>query len=74
MIEMDNHKFEEGKFKAYFDKEYATGWRAEVKWLEDHGIRSAFVKRIDGIDIYKYTKNVALFASLADFYKERKIF
>ena len=52
-----------------FDKEYSTQWVAEKNWLSDHGIRYSFVKNINGIDTYKYTKTLELFRCLADFYE-----
>ena len=51
-----------------FDKEYSTQWLAEKIWLSDHGIDYVFVKNIDGIDTFKYTKTFELFVCLAEFY------
>lgn len=45
------------KEKVPFDKEYATSYRSEVKWLAEHGIRYEFVKNINPISTYKYKKN-----------------
>ena len=53
-----------------FDKEYFTQWVEEMKWLKEHGIRYTFVKYIDGITTYKYTKNRKLFLALAEFYDD----
>lgn len=52
-----------------FDKEYATSYRSEVKWLAEHGIRYEFVKNINTISTYKYKKNSKLYELLAKFYK-----
>ncbi len=51
-----------------FDKEYSTQWVEEMKWLKDHGFNYTFVKTIDGITTYKYTKTSHLFVALAFFY------
>ena len=47
-----------------FDKEYSTQWVDEMKWLKDHGIRYTFVKTVNGITTYKYTKTPELFKFL----------
>lgn len=52
-----------------FDKEYSTQWLAEKNWLSEHGIRYSFVKNINGIDTYKYTKTLELFKCLVEFYE-----
>lgn len=54
-----------------FDKEYSTQWVAEMKWLEQQGIRYAFVKEIMGVTTYKYTKTSELFKALAIFYAKK---
>ena len=54
-----------------FDIEYQTQWRAEVDFLRSVGIRYAFVKRVNCIPTYKYTKNGKLFKQLAIFYSKR---
>ena len=51
-----------------FDKEYSTQWVEEMKWLKEQGIYYTFVKYIDGITTYKYTKNKQLFLALSRFY------
>lgn len=53
-----------------FDKEYSTQWIAEKEWLSECGIRYSFVKNINGIDTYKYTKTLELFKALAAFYEK----
>lgn len=50
------------------DREYATSYMSEVKWLSENGISYNFVKVIDGITIYKYTKNYRLYKELSNFY------
>lgn len=54
-----------------FDKEYSTQWVAEMKWLEQQGIRYTFVKEIMGVTTYKYTKTSELFKALAIFYAQK---
>lgn len=51
-----------------FDKEYSTQYVAEMKFLKEHNIYYEFVKTINGITTYKYTKNYELFKCLSDFY------
>lgn len=60
---------EKEKNKVPFDREYATSYRSEVKWLSEHGIRYEFVKEINTISVYKYKKNSKLYSVLAEFYK-----
>ena len=57
------------KHRVPFDKEYATSYRSEVKWLAEYGIRYEFVKEVNTISIYKYKKNSALYFALGEFYK-----
>ena len=57
------------KHRVPFDREYATSYRSEVKWLAEHGIRYEFVKEVNTISIYKYKKNSALYFALGEFYK-----
>lgn len=54
-----------------FDIEYQTQWRDEVDFLRSVGIRYVFVKRVNNIPTYKYTKNSELFKQLAIFYSKR---
>ncbi len=51
-----------------FDKEYSTQYVREMKYLLNKGIKYSFVKQIDGITVYKYTKTPALFKALESFY------
>ena len=53
-----------------FDKEYSCQWVLEKNFLDSKGIRYTFVKVIDGITTYKYSKNFKLFSALAEFYQE----
>lgn len=50
------------------DKEYASTWWDETKYLIDHGVRYVFVKEENGITIWKFKKTQKLFQTLADFY------
>ena len=52
-----------------FDKEYSTQYPLEMKFLKEHGIKYTYVKVIDGITTYKYTKTETLFDVLSCFYK-----
>lgn len=51
-----------------FDKEYATQYTPEMKYLQNKGINYVFVKNIDGVTTYKYTKTSELFQTLMYFY------
>lgn len=53
-----------------FDYEYSTQYVREMKYLESVGIRYNFVKDINGITTYKYTKTSKLFKALAVFYDQ----
>ena len=55
-----------------FDKEYSTQYVPEMKYLQSKGINYSFVKEINGITTYKYTKTSELFKLLAIFYAEKK--
>lgn len=54
--------------KKLFDMEYSTQVRQEMEFLKKCGIRYTFVKRINGIPVYKYTKNEKLFDALKLYY------
>ncbi len=60
---MDNKKF---------DKEYSTQYTPEKKYLENLGIKPSFVKIIDNVTTYKYTKTPELFLALVYFYMKNK--
>lgn len=51
-----------------FDKEYSTQYTPEMKYLQSIGINYTFVKTIDDINTYKYTKTPELFKALEYFY------
>ena len=51
-----------------FDKEYSTQYPLEVEYLKKHGIKYTFVKIVNGITVYKYSKTSELFETLALFY------
>lgn len=52
-----------------WDKEYSCQWLKEKDYLDSVGIKYVFVKVIDGVTTYKYTKNYQLFSALKDFYE-----
>ena len=54
-----------------FDKEYFTQYTPEKEYLSNNGIYPSFVKIIDGITTYKYTKTSELFSLLAIFYAQK---
>ena len=54
-----------------FDKEYSTQYTPEKDYLFQHGIVPSFVKVIDGVTTYKYTKTSELFGILAIFYAKK---
>ncbi len=64
------------KKKMLWDKEYATSWVREVKYLKEHGIGYQWVKTVGaedgdrGISQWKYTKTKELFLTLANLYAE----
>lgn len=64
---------EKEKYRVPFDREYATSYKSEVKWLSEHGIRYTFVKEINTISVYKYKKNSKLYETLAEYYKTLEI-
>ena len=51
--------------------EYSTQYRKEVDYLKSKGIKYSFVKRINDIPTYKYTKSRELFLALSTFYLEK---
>lgn len=56
--------------KKIWDKEYSTQYTPEMKYLQSKGINYSFVKKINGVTTYKYTKTSKLFEALMDFYKQ----
>ena len=53
-----------------FDMEYFTQYTPEKEYLLTHGITPSFVKVINGVTTYKYTKTSKLFQLLAIFYAQ----
>ncbi len=51
-----------------FDKEYSTQYTPEKKYLMNKGIKPSFIKEINGVTTYKYTKTSELFLALVSFY------
>jgi len=51
-----------------YDKEYSTQYTPEKEYLSQHGINPSFVKVINEVTTYKYTKSSKLFELLAIFY------
>ncbi len=56
--------------KRKFDYEYSTQYVKEMKYLEALGIQYNFVKDVDGVTTYKYTKTSKLFKALMIFYEQ----
>lgn len=54
-----------------FDKEYSTQYTPEKIYLEELGITPSFVKVIEGVTTYKYTKTAELFKYLSLFYAQK---
>lgn len=54
-----------------WDKEYSTQYIQEMKYLQSKGINYSFVKDINGITTYKYTKTPELFLELVYFYSQK---
>ena len=51
-----------------FDKEYSTQYVPEMKYLQSNGINYSFVKDLNGVTTYKYTKTSKLIEMLMYFY------
>lgn len=51
-----------------YDKEYSTQYSPEKDFLLTNGIKPSFVKIINGVTTYKYTKSAELFKLLSIFY------
>lgn len=56
-----------------FDKEYSTQYTPEKDFLLSVGIKPSFVKVINEVTTYKYTKTSELFDALAIFYAQNQI-
>lgn len=57
--------------KKLFDLEYSTQNHKEVLYLRSCGIRYTYVKKINNIPLYKYTKTKELFDALSIFYRNK---
>ena len=55
-----------------FDKEYSTQFNPEKDYLKSKGIYPSFVKVINEVTTYKYTKTPELFEALFYYYKNLK--
>ena len=53
-----------------FDKEYSTQYTPEMKYLESIGVKYNFVKTVNEVNTYKYTKTPELFRALEIFYTQ----
>ena len=54
-----------------YDKEYSTQFSPEKDYLLSKKIKPSFVKNINGVTTYKYTKTSELFEALAIFYAQK---
>lgn len=54
-----------------FDMEYFTQYTPEKEYLLLNGIKPSFVKVVNGVTTYKYTKTSELFKLLAIFYAQK---
>lgn len=54
-----------------YDKEYSTQFSPEKEYLLSKKIKPSFVKNINGVTTYKYTKTSELFKALAIFYAQK---
>ena len=57
--------------KNKFDKEYSTQYVPEMKYLQSKGINYSFVKEVNEVTTYKYTKTSDLFKALVSFYMDK---
>ena len=55
-----------------WDKEYSTQFVEEMKFLLKYNIKYNFVKTINEVTTYKYSKTSELFKVLAIFYAEKE--
>lgn len=55
-----------------FDKEYSTQFTPEKNFLWQKGIFPSFVKVINGVTTYKYSKTSELFEALMFFYSNKQ--
>lgn len=71
LINPNKTKFKDNTMKK-FDKEYSTQYTPEKEYLLNKGIKPSFVKIINGVTTYKYTKTSELFQTLVSFYMGNK--
>lgn len=55
-----------------FDKEYSTQYTPEMNYLLSCGISPSYIKIINEVITYKYTKSAELFKALSGFYSNYK--
>ena len=74
MVQKSHYRERGDKSKVIkkWDKEYSTQYTPEMKYLQSKGINYSFVKEIEGVTTYKYTKTPDLFLVLVSFYMEYK--
>ena len=51
-----------------YDKEYSTQYTPEKNYLLSFGVAPSYVKVVEGVTTYKYTKTPELFSALAIYY------
>ena len=71
-MKIEKEKKDLYKVMKKFDKEYSTQYVPEMKYLHEKGINYSFVKDIQGVTTYKYTKTPELFSALVSFYMDNK--
>ena len=54
-----------------YDKEYSTQYTPEKEYLLSKGIKPSFVKVVNEVTTYKYSKTSELFEALAFFYAQK---
>lgn len=54
-----------------YDKEYSTQYTPEKEYLLNLGIKPSFVKIVNEVTTYKYSKTSELFEALAFFYAQK---
>lgn len=54
-----------------WDKEYATNYLQEVRFLEGNNIRPTFIREENGLKTFKFEKTPQLFKLLEIFYAQK---
>jgi hypothetical protein len=67
-IRLNNCAMRKKRKMKKIDREYSTQQVEEMQWLKKQGFNYSFVKVVDDITIFKFTKTPALFAALAYYY------